>query len=425
MKDREFIRKYEFVFESDRPSLPRSGYYFKQCHPKIKGQKNMKLWMAQVVITTPSVLITSDSKELSAIKWDIVVVDEAQQMKNHAARLTKVLSDRQQFNFNHKILLTGTPIQNSMDELWTLLNFVAPDQFGNLDDFLDKYGAANMKSKERTEKLHNEIRPYILRRLKEDVEKPVPPKEETLIEVELTVLQKKYYRAIYERNIRFLYQNRKTSNGPSLRNIFMELRKCCNHPFLLQGVEQLVRKKEAKKKLISEEGDLLVNASGKLVLLDKLLPRLKRDGHRVLIFSQFVIMLNILEDYLNARSFKTERIDGSITGLKRQNAIDRFQEKGDGKEKPFVMLLSTKAGGVGINLTAADTCIMFDSDFNPQNDIQAQARCHRIGQTKSVKVYRLLSRKTYEMCMFRMSSLKLGLDQAVLYGVEKKSVRAD
>lgn len=130
-------------------------------------------------------------------------------------------------------------------------------------------------------------------------------------------------------------------------------------------------------------------------------------------------MLDILEDYLVAREMKFERIDGSITGNKRQMAIDRFQSPpAEGKEAPLVMLLSTRAGGVGINLTAADTCIIFDSDWNPQNDLQAQARCHRIGQTKNVKVYRLLSRKTYEMQMFHMSSLKMGLDQAVLQGFE-------
>ena len=128
-----------------------------------------------------------------------------------------------------------------------------------------------------------------------------------------------------------------------------------------------------------------------------------------------------VKDYLLSRRMKFERIDGCITGLKRQSAIDRFQAKSeDGKESSFVMLLSTKAGGVGINLTAADTVVIFDSDWNPQNDLQAQARCHRIGQTKSVKVYRLISRKTYEMQMFHHSSLKMGLDQAVLNGIENK-----
>ena len=208
-------------------------------------------------------------------------------------------------------------------------------------------------------------------------------------------------------------------DGPSLNNLAMQLRKCCNHLFLLNGVESDFRRTHGDG---VPEGDFLVMGSGKLILLDKLLPRLKEEGHRVILFSQFKIMLDIVEDYLRARGMVFERIDGSITGNKRQQAIDRFQaESSDKREVPFIMLLSTRAGGVGITLTAADTCIIFDSDWNPQNDLQAQARCHRIGQTKSVKVYRLLTRKTYEMQMFHMSSLKMGLDQVVLKGFESNS----
>jgi superfamily II DNA/RNA helicase len=300
-------------------------------------------------------------------------------------------------------------------EFWTLLNFIDPEKFDDQDDFLEKFG--DIKSKDRIDELHDTIRPYILRRLKEDVEKSVPPKEETLVEVELTILQKQYYRALYEKNVKFLHKNKKKAlDGPSLNNLAMQLRKCCNHLFLLNGVEEEIRQQQPKGSIMAEV-DFLSKGSGKFVLLDKLLPRLKESGHRILLFSQFKIMLDILEDYLNARSMKFERIDGSITGPKRQQAIDRFQDPAS-KDPPFVMLLSTRAGGVGINLTSADTCIIFDSDWNPQNDLQAQARCHRIGQTKSVKVYRLLSRKTYEMQMFHMSSLKMGLDQAVLKGFE-------
>lgn len=295
------------------------------------------------------------------------------------------------------------------------MNVIDPDTFDDCDEFMERYD--NMQTKERVDELHELIRPYILRRLKEDVEKSVPPKEETLIEVEMTVLQKQYYRALYEKNVQFLHRDvKKALDGPSLNNLSMQLRKCCNHPFLLEGVEEKA-KKDVDINTKSDEADFLAKASGKLVLLDKLLPKLQSDGHRVLLFSQFKIMLDIIEDYLSLREFKQERIDGSITGKKRQMAIDRFQSK-TSSNAPFIMLLSTRAGGVGINLTAADTCIIFDSDWNPQNDLQAQARCHRIGQTKSVKVYRLLTRKTYEMQMFHMSSMKMGLDQAVLQGIE-------
>ena len=233
------------------------------------------------------------------------------------------------------------------------MNFINPVTFDTLDGFLGQYG--DIKSKEKVDELHETIRPYILRRLKEDVEKSVPPKEETLIEVELTVLQKQYYRALYEKNLKFLHRNKRSPiDGPSINNLAMQLRKCCNHPFLLTGVENEVRSQKPN----ANDIDSLVNSSGKFVLLDKLLPRLKADGHRILLFSQFKIMLDIIEDYLHLRDFKWERIDGSITGMKRQAAIDRFQSKDNsGRERPFIMLLSTRAGGVGINLTAADTCV--------------------------------------------------------------------
>ena len=231
-----------------------------------------------------------------------------------------------------------------MSELWALMNVVDPDEFDDCDAFMEKYD--NMQSKDRVDELHVLIRPYILRRLKEDVEKSVPPKEETLIEVELTVLQKQYYRALYEKNVQFLHRDvKKALDGPSLNNLSMQLRKCCNHPFLLEGVEEKA-KGAVKIQTNKDEADFLAKASGKLVLLDKLLPKLKDGGHKVLIFSQFKIMLDIIEDYLELRNFKQERIDGSITGKKRQMAIDRFQSK-DSTVPSFIMLLSTRAGGVG------------------------------------------------------------------------------
>jgi superfamily II DNA or RNA helicase len=417
-KDRELIRQLEMAYEPDRPGYIRPNeFYLRKCSKNFGSCEIGNPWMAELVITTPELLCADDYVELTAIKWEVLVVDEAHRLKNHNSKFAVNLRDHR-FEFGNKILMTGTPIQNTMEELFALLSFAAPSQFIDIGEFMEKYG--DMKSKERIDELHEEIRPYILRRLKEDVEKSVPPKEETLIEVELTVAQKQYYRALYEKNVKFLHKNKKKAvDGPSLNNLAMQLRKCCNHLFLLNGIEEEFRAKQLEEGNALSEGDLLVASAGKLVLLDKLLPRLKENGHRILMFSQFKIMLDVLQDYLHAREMKFERIDGSITGKQRQQAIDRFQApSAEGKEQPFIMLLSTRAGGVGINLTAADTCIIFDSDWNPQNDLQAQARCHRIGQTKSVKVYRLLTRKTYEMQMFHMSSLKMGLDQAVLSGFE-------
>ena len=208
----------------------------------------------------------------------------------------------------------------------------------------------------------------------------------------------------------FLFRGGKASNGPSLMNIMMELRKCCNHPFLIRGMEQRI--KELLDAHTAEAvNKQLVQSSGKLILLDKLLHKLGTNGHRVLIFSQMVRMLDILEDYLNYRKLQFERLDGGITGADRQAAIDRFSNP---DSTAFIMLLSTRAGGLGLNLCCADTVIIYDSDWNPQNDLQAQARSHRIGQTKAVKVFRLVTRKTYEMSMFERASIKLGLDKALL-----------
>lgn len=261
--------------------------------------------------------------------------------------------------------------------------------------------------------LHDMLKPYLLRRIKEDVEKSLPPKEETIVEVSLTTLQKKFYRAIYEKNTEFLFKGLKSSNQPSLMNIMMELRKCCNHPYLVKGVEERVISEVTIEDRMKEDflQQKLIEASGKFVLLDKLLPRLQSQGHKVLIFSQMVRVLNLLEDFLKYKNYTYERLDGSTKSADRKIAVSKFCKGGMQK---FIMLMSTKAGGLGLNLTAADTVIIFDSDWNPQNDLQAQARAHRIGQTKSVMVYRLLTKKTYEMEMFHQASLKLGLDRAVL-----------
>jgi len=410
-EDRCILKQYEFAFIRDRPTtdaIPGRNYLMR-CKNR-KGGKADNPWMVDVVIATPEMLVTDDAFDLSAVNWDVLVVDEAHRLKNHNSKLGLNLRD-DRFKFNFKILCTGTPIQNDMKELWTLMYFIDDKSFGDMDEFLEKYG--NMKSKEAVDDLHETLRPYILRRLKEDVEKSMPPKEETIIDVELTLSQKQYYRALYEKNVKFLNKNKtKALDGPSLNNLAMQLRKVCNSVCLLNGIEEELRKENVGV----GEADFLVKGSGKLLLLDKLLPLLEKQGHRVLIFSQFKIMLDILEDYLADRKHSFSRIDGSITGLKRQIAIDRFQAQDE--SAPFIMMLSTRAGGVGINLTAADTVIIFDSDWNPQNDLQAMARVHRIGQKRAVKIYRLLSSKSYEMQMFNLSSMKMGLDQAVLKGFE-------
>ena len=386
---RNMITEYEMYFKNE------------------KGEKIEGVYKFQVMITTFEVVLT-DCLELREIVWRACVIDEAHRLKN---RNCKLLEGLRLLQMEHRVLLTGTPLQNNVEELFSLLNFLEPVQFSSPESFMLDFG--DLKTEEQVEKLQAILKPMMLRRLKEDVEKSLAPKEETIVEVELTNIQKKYYRAILERNFQFLSKGGTYANMPNLMNTMMELRKCCIHPFLINSAEEQIS--ADYKQQYSNEPDsqlkCMVQASGKLVLIDKLLPRLRADGHRVLIFSQMVRCLDILEDYVIQKKYPYERIDGRVRGNMRQAAIDRFSKPGSDR---FVFLLCTRAGGLGINLTAADTVIIFDSDWNPQNDLQAQARCHRIGQSKMVKVYRLICRNTYEREMFDKASLKLGLDKAVL-----------
>eukprot|EP00127_Corallochytrium_limacisporum_P004935 Clim_evm9s195 gene=Clim_evmTU9s195 len=375
------------------------------------------------------VLVTYETvmRELSFfrnVEWEVIIVDEAHRLKS---RTSKTFTDLSTLRSSHRVLLTGTPLQNDTAELHTLLDFMEPGRHLSAEVFDENYG--NVQDVGQVEALKKLLMPILLRRMKEDVVQELAVKEEVIIEVEMGVLQRRIYRALFERDTAILSSNEKGLRGPRLTNLHMELRKVCNHPYLITDMETRILDQERERRLAEgvepynpDPHDMLTKVSGKMVLLGKLLPQLIKDGHKVLIFSQMARVLDILEDFLLGEEVGYVRLDGSVTGKQRQTAIDTFTN--DEKSEIPVFLLCTKAGGVGINLVAADTVVIYDSDWNPQNDIQAMARCHRIGQTKSVKVFRLLVKNSYERKMFDVASKKLGLDRAILTDGVKGSADA-
>ena len=374
VQSREMIRQYDFHFE------------------------NTTKFKFNAILTTYEILL-KDKIFLGALNWAALLVDEAHRLKNDDSLLYKALKE---FKTNHRLLITGTPLQNSLKELWALLHFIMPTKFTTWEEFEVVHGHSQDKG---YTKLHKELEPYILRRVKKDVEKSLPAKVEQILRVEMTSIQKQYYKWILTKNFSALRKGRKGSTSTFL-NIVIELKKCCNHAMLTKP--QDTENQSTKQEDVLKE---LLKGSGKLVLLDKLLVRLKETGHRVLIFSQMVRMLDILAEYLQKRHFSFQRLDGSIKGEIRKQALDHFNAEGS---QDFCFLLSTRAGGLGINLATADTVIIFDSDWNPQNDLQAQARAHRIGQKNQVNIYRLVTARSVEEEIVERAKQKMVLDHLVI-----------
>uniref|UniRef100_A0AAQ5X5D9 Chromodomain-helicase-DNA-binding protein 1-like n=1 Tax=Amphiprion ocellaris TaxID=80972 RepID=A0AAQ5X5D9_AMPOC len=347
------------------------------------------------VLLTTYELCLKDASFLKRWKWKVLVVDEAHRLKNQNSLLHKTLTE---FSVGFRVLLTGTPIQNNLQELYSLLSFIQPSVFtaDDVDSFVNSY--SNVQSQPAlAAELQSVLEPFLLRRVKSEVAVDLPKKTELVVYHGMSALQKKYYKAVLTKDLE-AFGNEQGSKT-RLLNILMNLRKCVDHPYLFDGVEPEP----------FEMGEHLVEASGKLFLLDSMLAFLHKGGHRVLLFSQMTRMLDILQDYMEYRDYSYERLDGSVRGEERNLAVKNFSSK-----DIFVFLLSTKAGGVGMNLTAADTVIFVDSDFNPQNDLQAAARCHRIGQNRPVKVIRLLARDTVEEIMYSRAVSKLQLTNTVI-----------
>ncbi|KAL3815904.1 hypothetical protein ACHAXA_005752 [Cyclostephanos tholiformis] len=360
---------------------------------------NPRAW--DVCVTTYEVANT-ERKALSRFAWKYLIIDEAHRLKNEASIFSTTV---RAFNTSHRLLLTGTPLQNNLHELWALLNFLLPDIFSSSEQFDQWFNLevddADAK-KTMISQLHGILRPFMLRRMKIDVAKGLPPKTETLIMVGMSRIQKQLYKKLLLRDIEAITGKNTGSGKTAILNIVMQLRKCCNHPYLFEGVED---------RTLDPLGEHLVDNCGKLNMVDKLLKKLKERGSRVLIFTQMTRILDILEDFLVMRQYKYCRIDGNTDYETRERSIDEFNAENSEK---FCFILSTRAGGLGINLQTADTCILYDSDWNPQADLQAQDRCHRLGQKKPVSVYRLVTENTVEEKIVERAQQKLKLDAMVV-----------
>ena len=325
----------------------------------------------------------------------VLVFDEGHKLKNPGAVASRVLlHDPLASSRPPVILLTGTPVQNSRDELYTLCWLADPDAFPLTFPDLDQLDAWEASSPEA---VRDAIRPILLRRTRDGVLSELPPLSSYVIPAPMTPMQRAYYKAVLARDGSSLAAVAGSGAAPPrmLMSVLNSLRKACNHPYLFEGAEPEP----------FEEGEHLVANSGKLRVLDALLTRLAQDGHRALVFSQSTRMLDILQDYLTLRGYGYERLDGSTRAEERFAAVSSFSST----DQAFVFLLSTRAGGVGLNLTMADTVIFVDTDWNPQMDLQAQARVHRMGQTKPVSVFRIVVPGTVDELMVRRALSKLDL----------------
>jgi len=383
-----------------------------------------------VLLTTYEYII-KDKASLRKTEWQYAIVDEGHRMKNAQSKFAVVLGT--QYITRYRVLLTGTPLQNNLPELWALLNFLLPSIFNSVESFdqwfnkpFSQFGGAAGASSSSSEggdgteseilsneermliihRLHELLRPFMLRRVKSEVLDQLPDKVEKVLRCELSSWQK----ALYKQISASATSDGKTSNR-GLNNVVMQLRKVCNHPYLFAPDGYFVN-------------DYIARVSGKVDLLDRMLPKLKAGNHRVLMFFQMTQVMTIMEDFFALRGYKSLRLDGSTTADDREKRMAQFNAP---DSECFVFLLSTRAGGLGLNLATADTVVIFDSDWNPMMDLQAQDRAHRIGQKRTVSVFRLITNAPVEEKILNRATEKLNMSELVVEAgkFDKSSVEQD
>ncbi|KAL7054112.1 hypothetical protein AAHC03_026546 [Spirometra sp. Aus1] len=391
-------------------------------------QNQIKASKFNVLLTTYEYII-KDKASLSKVKWKYMIIDEGHRMKNHHCKLTQVLNTY--YTAPYRLLLTGTPLQNKLPELWALLNFLLPTIFDSCNTFEQWFNAPFAATGEKVElnheetlliirRLHKVLRPFLLRRLKKEVESQLPEKVEYVIKCDMSALQRVLYSYMQSKGVILTDGSERDKKGKggtrTLMNTIMQLRKICNHPFMFSHIESAIA--EYTQPAIPGmppptqcEGKALYRSSGKFELIDRILPKLKATGHRVLIFCQMTSLMTIMQDYFDYRGFRYLRLDGTTRSDDRGELLVKFN---DAKKDYFIFLLSTRAGGLGLNLQAADTVIIFDSDWNPHQDLQAQDRAHRIGQQNEVRVLRLISINSVEEKILAAARYKLNVDEKVI-----------
>jgi len=375
-----------------------------------KIRNHIKRKGVDIVVTTYERAVSSAKFLQFNVPWRFIVYDEAHRLKSETTILHNTVK---KFPHTHVLFLTGTPIQNNMHELWALLHFLNPDIFVESDKFDAAFEhISQTEDKNLLKKAPVLLKPFMIRRIKKDVETGLPPKEEIIVSVPMAPRQVKYYKTLLAKYAGLMdeidtagdRQLKKASDRwQQIRHLWTELRSLASHPFLASN-EPFHPTEE------------LVTCSGKMLVLDKLCKRLKARGSKILLFSVFLGVLDLMEAFCELRGYKFLRLDGSTHPKRRRIDIARFSAP---DSDHLIYLISNRAGGLGLNLQVADTVIHFDTDWNPQADLQAQARAHRIGQKKEVKVYRLISKDTVEERILFRAQQKLYLDAIVNEGSRK------
>ncbi|KAL3241151.1 RSC chromatin remodeling complex ATPase subunit STH1 [Nakaseomyces bracarensis] len=410
------ITNWTLEFEKWAPSL-NTVIYKGTPNQRHSLQHKIRSGNFDVLLTTYEYII-KDKALLSKHEWSHMIIDEGHRMKNANSKLSNTISHY--YRTRNRLILTGTPLQNNLPELWALLNFVLPKIFNSAKTFEDWFNTpfANTGTQEKLElteeetllvirRLHKVLRPFLLRRLKKEVEKDLPDKVEKVIKCRQSALQQQLYQQMLKHNALFVGAGTEgaTKGGiKGLNNKIMQLKKICNHPFVFDEVEGVINPSRGNS-------DLLYRVAGKFELLDRILSKFKATGHRVLMFFQMTQVMDIMEDFLRMRNLKYMRLDGSTKAEDRTGMLKEFNAE---NSEYFCFLLSTRAGGLGLNLQTADTVIIFDTDWNPHQDLQAQDRAHRIGQKNEVRILRLITTDSVEEMILERAMQKLDIDGKVI-----------